>query len=75
MLSEAFQEFQFSDKIALNGIHNSLPSATIPALCLGVLYFGWGFWTFLFKPKLYPQEPKEIPYWIPSKYTTNPSSI
>lgn len=28
----------------------------------------WRFWRFTVYPALHPQEPKELPYWIPSEY-------
>ena len=30
--------------------------------------FLWRVWTFKIIPVLYPQEPREVPYWIPCKW-------
>jgi hypothetical protein len=32
-------------------------------LVLGLLV--WRFWRFTLSPKIYPNDPKELPYWIP----------
>jgi len=31
-------------------------------------YLTWRFWSFTIRPALYPDEPKQLPYWIPSEY-------
>ena len=28
----------------------------------------WRFWKFSLKPALHPEDPKELPYWIPCEY-------
>lgn len=28
----------------------------------------WRLWRFTILPMLYPDDPKELPYWIPSEY-------
>ena len=34
--------------------------------CVSV-YLLWRFWKFSLTPYFYPDEPKELPYWIPGK--------
>lgn len=36
-------------------------------LALAALYMVWRLWRFTIIPALYPQEPKETPYWFPSQ--------
>lgn len=31
----------------------------------------WRFWKFSLKPAFHPEDPKELPYWIPCEYRTN----
>ena len=38
---------------------------TIPTLALG--WLSWRIWAFTVKPTFQPREPRELPYWIPSK--------
>lgn len=41
-------------------------SISIPALLsIGFLLL-WRLWRFTITPWLYPNDPKELPYWIPS---------
>ena len=44
------------------------------SLIPGALLLFWRVWTFILKPALHPDEPKELPYWIPCKWST-PASI
>ncbi len=32
----------------------------------------WRLWRFTITPALYPDDPKELPYWIPSEYNEEP---
>ena len=41
--------------------------ATVTLAFLGSLLLVWRLWTFAVRPWLNPDEPKEIPYWIPCK--------
>ena len=36
-----------------------------------VLFICWRLWRFTIRPLFYPQEPKELPYWIPCKRSPN----
>ena len=36
-----------------------------PTLALG--WSSWRIWAFTLKPTFQPKEPRELPYWIPSK--------
>lgn len=37
-------------------------------LLLIFLLLAWRFWTFTVLPFIRPQEPRELPYWIPGLY-------
>ena len=39
---------------------------------LTVVLLLWRFWTFTILPALHPNEPKEVPYWIPCEQISNP---
>lgn len=39
----------------------------IPLYVVAVLYLLWRVWAFTLHPLFHPTEPKELPYWIPSK--------
>ena len=41
--------------------------ATVTFAFLGSLLLAWRLWTFVVRPWLNPDEPKEIPYWTPCK--------
>lgn len=34
---------------------------------LALLLLTWRIWTFTILPVLHPQEPKQLPYWIPGR--------
>jgi hypothetical protein len=38
-------------------------------ICLFVflLLLVWRIWTFTIRPYFHPEDPRELPYWIPSK--------
>lgn len=46
----------------------------LPLTCLA-LWLGWRIWRFTILPLIYPKEPKELPYWIPSKRSENAESL
>ena len=68
--AEMFSEFA---QIALFGPSFSYEDAThAPLLIVGplllvVLLIACRIWNFSIVPALYPQEPKEIPYWVPGE--------
>jgi hypothetical protein len=37
-------------------------------------YLTWRFWRFTLSPMLYPNDPREFPYWIPCKNLLRSSS-
>lgn len=39
--------------------------AGVAILAIGALLLSWRLWTFTILPTLRPDEPREIPYWIP----------
>ena len=41
--------------------------ATVALAFLGLFLLSWRLWTFVIRPWLNPDEPKEIPYWTPCK--------
>ena len=41
--------------------------ATVILAFLGSFLLAWRLWTFVVRPWLNPDEPKEIPYWTPCK--------
>ena len=43
----------------------SLPMTFVGALAVGLLL--WRVWTFTLLPLLRPDDPKEVPYWIPGR--------
>jgi hypothetical protein len=44
-------------------------NAAIRALFTALsLLLSWRLWRFTIRPRLHPQEPKELPYWIPCVY-------
>ena len=44
-------------------------SITLIVLLIGAgLLLTWRLWRFSILPKLYPNEPKEAPYWIPCEF-------
>lgn len=44
-------------------------STTLIVLLIGAgLLLTWRLWRFSLFPRLYPNEPKEAPYWIPCKF-------
>lgn len=42
-------------------------SISIAALLLLAVLLSWRLWRFTITPWLYPNDPKELPYWIPSR--------
>jgi hypothetical protein len=50
------------ERITLN---HSPPLLAIVALAVGLLL--WRVWTFTLLPLLRPDDPKEVPYWIPGR--------
>lgn len=42
------------------------------SVAFGMVMLLWRFWTFTIRPLLYPNEPKEVPYWIPCEQSINP---
>lgn len=36
-------------------------------IVLPLLYMTWRLWMFTVKPWLWPDDPKDLPYWIPCK--------
>jgi hypothetical protein len=47
--------------------HSTLISITAAAVLALLL---WRLWRFTITPALYPDDPKELPYWIPCKSRT-----
>ncbi|KAL8693351.1 MAG: hypothetical protein Q9224_003769 [Gallowayella concinna] len=45
---------------------DSHPGTYLGILFLGSCYFIWRLWTFTIRPYLWPQAPKQVPYWVPS---------
>ncbi|KAL9095448.1 MAG: hypothetical protein Q9165_002319 [Trypethelium subeluteriae] len=49
----------------LNGAHPAIQGLLFTVSGLGFVYIVWRLWAFTVKPALHPDEPKELPYWIP----------
>ena len=47
------------------------PPVAVLLLIALFCYVVWRFWTFTLKPYLHPDFPRELPYWIPCKYSNN----
>lgn len=43
-------------------------SVSVLLASIGLWWAVWRFWRFTLYPMLHPDEPKELPYLIPSKY-------
>lgn len=43
----------------------SVPQVVLLLASLGFALLLWRFWSFTICPLLYPDEPKDIPYWTP----------
>ena len=54
--------YLFSSEDVINA-----PLSIVGPLLPVVLLISWRIWRFSILPALYPQEPKEIPYWIPGE--------
>lgn len=70
MLSEATTIFHsafdsLSARTVDSWILKTLFIAGVAILAIGVLLLSWRLWTFTILPTLRPDEPREIPYWIP----------
>lgn len=37
-------------------------------LSVAIAWLTWGVWTFTIHPALHPDEPKQLPYWIPCEF-------
>ena len=48
--------------------HLSFHPALFIAVGLGSVLCLWRLWRFTIRPYLRPDEPKELPYWIPCTY-------
>jgi len=44
-----------------------VPTAWLVAIAAVFSLFVWRLWRFTISPLLHPDDPKELPYWIPSK--------
>jgi hypothetical protein len=58
--------------IMANLINNTSYAGLQAAVTIAVSWLSWYIWKFVLKPKLYPNEPRELQYLIPSKV---PSTI
>ena len=64
-----FLQFFTSDQDgSLDYIRISLPT-------LALAWLSWRIWTFTLKPTFQPREPRELPYWVPSKRYSSYSSV
>lgn len=50
---------------AWSSISNTCKSIFMATLLLATWYMLWRLWRFTIRPHLRPDEPKELPYWIP----------
>ena len=64
MLSFAFSEYLSPTAIVADLQNNS----GLALICLlATTWLLWRLWRFEILPLIYPDDPKELPYWIPSK--------
>ncbi|KAL9078126.1 MAG: hypothetical protein Q9157_002953 [Trypethelium eluteriae] len=49
----------------LIGAHPAIQGLLFTVAGFGFMYSVWRLWAFTVKPALHPDEPKELPYWIP----------
>lgn len=47
----------------MDSLLNSMTCKALGALFIALL--SWRLWKFTIRPQLHPNEPKELPYWIP----------
>lgn len=43
------------------------PSLFVTTCILIFAWISWRLWRFIIAPFLYPNDPRELPYWIPSE--------
>ena len=69
MILEAFQAV-YSGVLTWCQNHPLSPKLSVSLLAVAassLLLVIWRLWTFTILPKLYPKNPREIPYWIPGE--------
>lgn len=65
MLCEALQQWLPSISKGLEAFYCSNFGIVFLFLCAA--YVAWSIWTFTILPRLYPDRPSVLPYWIPCK--------
>ena len=58
-----------SDIITSLGSPHTLQLPSIILISLLLVLLLWRFWAFTVMPALYPDNPKEFPYWMPGMST------
>lgn len=69
MLSDAVSAAIDWTSQEISWVNQEYPSVTIAVISACVLVL-WRIWRFTVLPSYYPNDPKELPYWIPCRLST-----
>ena len=50
------------------GAQTIWPAAACLLALVSCVLFTWRVWSFTVRPWLHPNDPKELPYWVPCKF-------